>query len=77
MIPGEPLLCPPERPLRLPGVGQRTNPAHVTAGRLLRLVAILILSWCTGWVIGIWTSAEPSTVCLDALGGEVPCSPPG
>lgn len=63
MIPGEPLVWPSERPLRLPGVGHETNPAHVIARRLVRLLACIAIGWLFGWAIGAWVTNDPVPEC--------------
>ena len=54
LIPGEPLLCPPERRIVLPGTSTRDQVRVTTE----RLVAWSVLAWASLWVI-YWLATVP------------------
>ena len=54
LIPGEPLLCPPERRIILPGTSTRDEVRRTTE----RLVAWSVLAWASLWVI-YWLAVTP------------------
>ena len=53
LIPGEPLLCPPERPLRLPGIPTPTRRLR------LRHVIVAALSVVSAWWLVAFVFADP------------------